>query len=220
MIGGFIGKPIGGVSATNSFAALTVTLGAVALSSTAAVALKANASITLTDVTLASASVLPIKANESTTLADLALSSTAALLIAANLGVTLNDLATDITSPGLRGGAGKRRDFPSYLPQAPYAAKKNPPVQPIWDRYRRANQDRAIRVAVSQAPIPLPPASIFQAPRPVTYPMPGQTDPAQSQLIAQQSRDARDIADISDAMGVMTSDTQDAQDAIDILSIL
>lgn len=119
-------------------------------------------------------------------------------------------------------GSGRRKDFPSYIPQPPYAAKKNPPFRPVWDeRRRRAAQAILDEEKRRTAPaIPMPPAELFQRPVPVSYPMPGQVDPAQSQRIAQQSQDARDIADISDAMSVMSSDTQDAQDAIDILSIL
>lgn len=119
-------------------------------------------------------------------------------------------------------GAGKRKDFPSYIPQPPYGEKKKPPFRPVWDeRRRRAAQailDEEKRRTASA--IPMPPAEIFQRQAPVSYPMPGQIDPAQSHLIAQQSQDARDIADVQDAMSALQSDRQDAQDAIDILSIL
>jgi hypothetical protein len=115
MIGGFIGKPIGGVvilagapiagsldvalaNATLSSssvivlkASASITLGAATLSSAAAIALKGSANIALDNVGQSLAGALQIKAALAATLDDAAFSSAGALRVQAFLNVALDD---------------------------------------------------------------------------------------------------------------------------------
>lgn len=125
-----------------------------------------------------------------------------------------------------RAGAGKVRDFPSYIPQPAYEAKKNPPFQPIWDyrrqveARRRLDEERARTDATNRAPVPMPPPGIFAAPQPISYPQPTQFAPHQVERIAQQSQDARDISDLHDVDNVQSQDVSDLQDVTDIMSLI
>lgn len=126
------------------------------------------------------------------------------------------------TDPSTPPGSGKRKYFPSYIPQPAYDAKKRAPVQPIWDRYRKAKQDeeRARLDALARLPVPMPPASLFPAPQPVSYPQPTQFAPPQVERIAQQSQDAQDIADLHDLDSVQSQDVSDLQDVTDIMNLI
>lgn len=123
MIGGFIGKPIGGamgdagiagtlsktlddaaLSAAGAVAlkaALSKTLDDAALSATGVIALKGAAAITLADATLAATGAVAIKGTLSATLADATLSSSGAIALKASLSVTLDDLITSLTGSPL-----------------------------------------------------------------------------------------------------------------------
>lgn len=119
-------------------------------------------------------------------------------------------------------GSGKRKDFSSYAPQPAYDVKKRPPVQPIWDRRRRnaAEDELARERAAARLPIPMPPASLFATPQPVSYPQPTQFAPHQVQRIAQKSSDARDIADIQGVADMQGRDASDMQDVSDIMQLI
>lgn len=123
-----------------------------------------------------------------------------------------------------QGGGGKRRNFPSYIPQAPWDAKKRPPLQPIWDRRRRAEQEeKALQErerAAGRFPAPMPPVGIFHTPQPVSYPQPTQFASRQVARIAQQSRDAQDIADMQDIVSMQGQDASDMQDVSDIMTLI
>lgn len=92
MIGGYIGKPIGGVVQTTKDAgALTATLDAATLSSTGVVALRADAAITLDAATLSATGAVAIKGALAATLADAVLTATATLAIKGALAKSLED---------------------------------------------------------------------------------------------------------------------------------
>lgn len=56
-------------------------------------------------------------------------------------------------------GAGKRRDFPSYIPQPDYDAKPNKPFRPVWDRPKQGAIEE--HPAKPAGPPPLPPGLLF-----------------------------------------------------------
>lgn len=114
-------------------------------------------------------------------------------------------------------GAGKRRDFPSYIPQPPYDVKPNKPFQPIWDKRRQEEQERAKALAeLPPAPVPLPPAALFER----------QTD---AQALGLPELDhgihpeqlepgLRDAQDLSDLAGALQAFAQRAEPAPDTMS--
>lgn len=57
-------------------------------------------------------------------------------------------------------GAGKRKNFPSYIPQPAYEAKPNKPFRPVWDKPKQGEIE-ALPAPLPAGPPPLPPASLF-----------------------------------------------------------
>lgn len=97
MIGGFIGKPIGGIVNDGLISATaSITLDGVSLTATGALALKAELTKTLDDAALSFTGVLPLKASLTVTLDDVALSFTGAIALKAAVSVTLDDVGQDI----------------------------------------------------------------------------------------------------------------------------
>lgn len=125
--------------------------------------------------------------------------------------------ALTLPAPPPPPGAGKRRDFPSYIPQPPRDAKPNKPFQPVWDK-RRQEEEEAARVLAElpPAPVPLPPAALFER----------QTD---AQALGLPELDhgihpeqlepgLRDAQDLSDLAGALQAFAQRAAPAPDTMS--
>ena len=124
----------------------------------------------------------------------------------------------DLVAP--RPGAGKRRDFPRYIPQPPYEVKRAKPFQPIWDRVRQqaAEEEQRRREEAARAPAPLPPPELFNTLtlRRVAPPDFAQFAPKDPLGLVQRVADARDLTDMSDAAETLN----DVADAIEVLKAL
>jgi hypothetical protein len=59
-------------------------------------------------------------------------------------------------------GAGKRRNFPSYIPQPPYDVEPRGPIKPIWDRKPEAEPPREGPPAAPRGAPALPPLAAFE----------------------------------------------------------
>jgi hypothetical protein len=64
-------------------------------------------------------------------------------------------------------GSGRRKDFPSYIPEPPYDVKPRKPFKPIWDRGGKVEEPEKPAVVAPAGPPPLPPLSIFGQPAPM-----------------------------------------------------
>lgn len=100
-------------------------------------------------------------------------------------------------------GSGKRRDFPSYIPQPPYRAKPNKVYRsPVWDK---APPGKVEQPTPAPAPTPLPPAELFASPPPaptldqLTLPDFSQYGHADPELDAHMNH----VMDLNDAVAVM-----------------
>ena len=83
--------------------AASITLGAITASSAGALAIKANASITLAAITLSSASALAIQAAASNTLGAVTLASTGALALKADASITLDAVTLSAAGAAVAG---------------------------------------------------------------------------------------------------------------------
>jgi len=99
MIGGFIGKPIGGALREGEGIAgtLSVTLGDATLSATATVALKGTLAKTLDDLTLSFAGAVALKAAAAITLDDATLAATGTVALTGALSKTLDGISLSFT---------------------------------------------------------------------------------------------------------------------------
>jgi len=96
-------------------------------------------------------------------------------------------------------GAGKRRNFPSYIPQPAYDVEPRSPIKPIWDRgpAPAAEPQAPIRPA---GPPPLPPLSAFASKPPAGLSLSGlptfdEYVPHDAMAAAQRLSDALDESD-------------------------
>lgn len=122
----------------------------------------------------------------------------------------------------IRPGSGKRRDFPSYIPQPPYGAKKNPKFRPIWDRRRQEEEEaRRPQPELPAGPPPLPPAELFRHSGLDTSKLPtlDQFAPPEPMAMAQRMNDARDLTDMADIRDTLSAgaDMADLQDVFALL---
>ncbi|MGP0093121.1 MAG: hypothetical protein ACLPKB_24750 [Xanthobacteraceae bacterium] len=90
-------------------------------------------------------------------------------------------------------GAGKRKDFPSYIAQPPRDGKPNKPVRPIWDVLQEI--EKRASVGGHSQPVPLPPPYVFAPPQPAaSAPLPdlNRLAPPNVGQFAQQMRELED----------------------------
>jgi hypothetical protein len=105
-----------------------------------------------------------------------------------------------LVPPVILAGAGKRRDFPSYIPQPPYEAKKNPPFRPVWDKPKGGTIEQP-KPAAPLAVAP-PPQDIFGAPAQAAPQLPSfdHLVPHDPMGLSQRLRQAREMTDVADAL--------------------
>lgn len=103
-------------------------------------------------------------------------------------------------------GAGKRKDFPSYIPQPPYEAKPNKPYRPVWDKPREGKVEQH-PTPTPPGPPPLPPASLFGAAAPPTPPANSLALPDFKHLVPPNPQafdhHMRDVQDMSDVFNLL-----------------
>lgn len=102
-------------------------------------------------------------------------------------------------------GAGRRKDFPPWIPQPAYEAKPNKPFRPVWDKPRQGEieQHPEPQPAAPAGPAPPPPASLFAA----APPSPALALPDFKELAPPVppafDKHMRDLQDLSDAIAVL-----------------
>jgi hypothetical protein len=113
-------------------------------------------------------------------------------------------------------GAGKRRDFPSYIPQPPRDAKPNKPFQPVWDKRRQEEQERARALAeLPSAPIPLPPAALFERQSDAqALGLPELDHGLHPEQLEPGLRDAQDLSDLAGALQAFAQRAAPAPDTM------
>lgn len=102
------------------------------------------------------------------------------------------------------GASGKRRDFPSYIPEPAYEAQPSKPFRPVWDKPNRVEVEQRPQPPAAPRVAQLPPQSIFGDPQDAPalsdfsqYAIPDVND------LAQRLRGARDTQDLADAIRVL-----------------
>jgi hypothetical protein len=103
-------------------------------------------------------------------------------------------------------GSGKRKDFQTYIPRPAYEAKPNKPFRPVWDKPKGGEVEQHPKPKPRpQGPPPLPPASLFTQPQPLTDALPdfSQYAVADPNGLAQRMQQARDLRDLADAVRVL-----------------
>lgn len=130
-------------------------------------------------------------------------------------GFRFNFEGCDDSAPPIP-GAGKRRDFPSYIPQPARDARPNKPFQPIWDKRRQEEQERARALAeLPPAPVPLPPAALFERQTDAqALGLPELDHGIHPEALEPGLRDAQDLSDLAGALQAFAQRAAPAPDTI------